>query len=316
MISKIETLARKEAATVVRYSKASVLAANVFLPAAIAVWLNLYSVLSPVDVALFWIPMAALVLAQAVLVWIQLRGPHTVQEAYFEARSLQDRVAELGSSNERLVSEIGYLSTVQEAAFAWHVMLRGYVAQGISEPSAFIEAVDEIMSIAVGAREKLFAMESGELWNFSLYVMIPSRGKLVPVWRDREPRHPSVNKGREWGPGQGHIGKAYADRSAKITNDATDPDVAGLLEPPEPMRQAYDDKAYRSFASIPVGLMVDDADPFGVLVATSDRVGRFNKGNCLILRHAALVLTHLAYYCKLDPEKLLLDDAAESPTSR
>ena len=71
------------------------------------------------------------------------------------------------------------------------------------------------------------------------------------------------------------------------------------MAPPASLIQYYDQTVYRSFASIPIKLVNTEKQPFGVLVATSDRVDRFNKANCLILNYLASAV------------KSILDDGKE-----
>lgn len=114
--------------------------------------------------------------------------------------------------------------------------------------------------------------------------------RLRLVWREKHPRHPSAGTARSWSVGQGHVGKAFANREALITGDATNPEIAPLLAAPAGLAREHDAIAYRSIASIPIDGADEKADPVGVIVATSNRAGRFNQANCLILRHAAAVL--------------------------
>ncbi len=79
----------------------------------------------------------------------------------------------------------------------------------------------------------------------------------------------------------------------KITGDATEPNIAALLSPKAAKVFDYDDSLYVSFASIPLDVFGEGDRPLGVLVATSDRKNRFNRGNALILLHAADVLADL-----------------------
>jgi hypothetical protein len=90
--------------------------------------------------------------------------------------------------------------------------------------------------------------------------------------------------------GVGHVGKAFADRSVKITEDATQHGIAELMKPPPALSRPYDEATYRSYVCIPFGNDSDQADPCGVLVATSDRPGRFTNANHEILRQAAVVI--------------------------
>jgi hypothetical protein len=55
-----------------------------------------------------------------------------------------------------------------------------------------------------------------------------------------------------------------------------------------------------SFASIPIGPVGESDEPIGVLVATSDRAGRFTSENSRILAHAALAIANAVSVAEVD----------------
>lgn len=123
-------------------------------------------------------------------------------------------------------------------------------------------------------------------FTLSVYIYSKERDLLIPVWRKRSECHPSSGAGRSWGRGQGHVGKAFVDRKPIVTGDAGHPDVKQLCGAPASLEAEYDQLAYRSFASVPI-LAATQESPYGVLVATSDVVDRFDDvSSQLLLIHA------------------------------
>ena len=138
---------------------------------------------------------------------------------------------------------------------------------------------------------KLFGCEADEWWNFAVYVMDERDGVLKPIWRRKHLAHPSQQGlGRGWPSGVGHVGRAFADNEDKITSDASPPAVQEQVRPPVALRRDYDERAYVSFAALPVRRSVHHDAPCGVLVGTSNKSGRFDRENCEILRQAAIVV--------------------------
>ena len=300
MMDRIADVAKKELRAVVSQRRLTGIMSVATFPAAVALWASFHEKLLSIDEVLFWVVLGIILSFHLLFSVCHLKGPHLVQEVYFEARKIFENNVELQEVNAGLVSDIEYLSILQDAALAWDVMEVQYVSNGISSLEELHESIDEILGVVVENREELFGFRPRERWNFAVFLFDRNRSKLIPVWRKKHTNHPSEGSGREWGPGQGHVGKAFADRSAKITSDATDSDVAELLRLPDGMARGYDVTTYRSFASIPIGPMRSDDDPIGVLVATSDEVGRFDLANSLILRHAASSLANVLYLSKFD----------------
>lgn len=212
----------------------------------------------------------------------------SVQAIYFAAREIEEQHERDHGRAERLATQIEYHSLVNTFSRAWLVMLGSIPSEACEAGCDVDEMASDILQPMVETCEDLFQIGPGEMWNFVLYLHDGAR--LNQVWRRKHAKHPGSAIGRSWEPGQGHVGKAFADKQAKITADASIPAVQELMKPPEPLRRDYDSAVYRSFACIPVSRPQNDSSPWGVLVATSDRAGRFDENNAEILRQAAAAL--------------------------
>ena len=84
-------------------------------------------------------------------------------------------------------------------------------------------------------------------------------------------------KAREWPPGQGYAGAAFARDREVILADAQTPQVLSMLNVPMDLARPEDGSKYRSVAAVPVRVAGLDP-PWGVVIATSDRIGRFDPG--------------------------------------
>ncbi|MCV2891426.1 GAF domain-containing protein [Ruegeria aquimaris] len=113
-------------------------------------------------------------------------------------------------------------------------------------------------------------------WTFGLYV--PEGDKLVMRVTRRWSRESEEASHREWKPGEGHVGQAFKTKRELVCRDSTDPNVRGFLIATGQNERSYDSELYMSFASVPI-MIGTRPKPLGVLVATSDRRGRFAPSN-------------------------------------
>ena len=175
--------------------------------------------------------------------------------------------------------------------FATRKMVVEYVRQGIPDRTRLREALSELLSPLYLEGESFFGIGGSERWNFAVYMWSANQNSLVPVWREKARNHPSAGDGRVWPRGEGHIGRAFIDKQPIITRDTQNPDAQIFTGVSEPLRRDYDSQVYRSFASVPIMSPAGDAqEPLGILAATSDRVGRFDRENTVILAHMADVM--------------------------
>jgi GAF domain-containing protein len=116
--------------------------------------------------------------------------------------------------------------------------------------------------------------------------------------------------GRSFSPGDGHVGFAFTKSQEIYTGDATTGEARQISAIKSGENRAYDDTAYRSFASIPI-IAFDTTLPrsIGVLVATSSQTGRFDRFNGRVLVHAAKALALL--FTKYDLSSVSISTPAQ-----
>lgn len=283
-MKQIKRNARQEIKGLKRLKNALNLVAYFILPFLIAVTVGYKVELEAANVSLYrgllFIEIAIQVLFGIILLFVD---NNLAVEAYFYAKDLDNENIKLRDDNQDIRAKIDYLFLLENTIKAFQEIK----LQHLRQKGELIDFIEIAFSLVLKISDRLFNFQSNELWNFAVYIYNEETQRLESVWRRKHPNHPSKEEARTWKQGQGHVGKAFSDGTAKITGDALDPNVASLMSPPNTLLRSYDRQAYRSFASIPIVLENDLEIVYGVLVATSDKVNRFNKFNCLILQHLA-----------------------------
>ncbi|WAC59951.1 hypothetical protein [Brevundimonas sp. SL130] len=135
-----------------------------------------------------------------------------------------------------------------------------------------------LLDLLVASKATLFGM-GDEQWNFSIYLWDKDTKTLVCSACRRPTKADEDGEHRNWLSGEGHVGKAFSNKRSIIVSDALDPNVRGFFDAPLEKRAADEGDAikYRSIVAIPIALAgaPADAEPLGVVVATSDQAGRF-----------------------------------------
>jgi hypothetical protein len=264
---------------------------NFLIPFLIAVIVGYKNELEQGSKFLYWGLLISSVIIQLIFGIINLLFNNNLAiEAFFYAQDLSEENEVIKRENLILKSDIKSLNLLQTSIQAFRELESQFIRKNEAD---LINFIDLTVSIIVDIRDQLFNFGANELWNFAVYLYNPDSDKLEVVWRKKHHNHPSQGEERKWKSGQGHIGKAFSDGTAKITGDALESNTASLMSPPPRLQRSYDQEAYRSFASIPIMLENETEVPFGVLVATSNKVNRFNKFNCLILKHLADTLANV-----------------------
>lgn len=193
------------------------------------------------------------------------------------------------------------------ASFTLRKMSVSYIEQGITSISSLDELLSDILSPFYISGGTLFGFAGDECWSFSVYIYSKTQDVLKPVWRRTSPNHPSQQKSREWGRGEGHVGKAFVDRETIFTSDSYQSDVARIVEAKGQNKREHDQTAYRSFASVPFGLFGDpNGDyPIGVLVSTSNLANRFDLDSVELIQHFADTLGAIMRLTKFDLDSVL-----------
>ena len=289
-MKQIKRNARQEIKGLKRLKIALNLVAYLILPFLIAVTVGYKVELEAANVSLYrgllFVEIAVQVLFGIILLFVD---NNLAVEAYFYAKDLDDENIRLRDDNQDILTKINYLLLLENTIKAF----REIELQHIRQKGELVDFIEIAFSLVLKISDRLFNFKSNELWNFAVYIYNEEAQRLESVWRKKHPNHPSKGEARTWKQGQGHVGKAFSDGTAKITGDALDPNVSSLMSPPSTLVRNYDRQAYRSFASIPIVLENDLEIVYGVLVATSDEVNRFNKFNCLILQHLADTLANV-----------------------
>ena len=309
-MEKIMALAREESSSISSLKRLMALLSTIVVPALFAAVIGfapqLRGIIGDTVLAIIAIAIVAL---QLFLSYISTKSMQTVQEAYFEARDQYEQREALSHETIRLLGVVSRSSFHNEFVVSWLAMLREYACNPGNTSDDLREIVAEIMEYVVEARDHLFGFEAHELWNFAVYLYLPNKRELTPIWRAKHHKHPADGFGRIWQPGQGHVGKAFVDGSVKITGDAYDRDINDLMSPPPHLQRPQDSGAYRSFASFPIG-SIDEGGPYGVVVATSDYSNRFQLENARVLRNVAAVLA-----CIMRATHIEESDFEEKPES-
>ncbi len=290
-MEQIKQTAKREIKGLKIVKIASSLITNLIIPFLIAIVVGYKNELEQSSTSLFWGLLIFLIIIQLTFGGLILFfDTNLAIEAFFYAQELSEQNDDIRQENQILKNKIEYLNLLQSNIQAFRELESQFIRKNEDDLTFFI---DIAFSLVVDIREQLFDFEATELWNFAVYLYNQNSGKLEVVWRKKHHNHPSQGEERKWKPGQGHVGKAFSDCSAKITGDALDQNIAGLMSPPPQLNRNYDSEAYRSFASIPIMLENETEEPLGVLVATSNKVNRFDKFNCLILKHLADTLANV-----------------------
>ena len=135
--------------------------------------------------------------------------------------------------------------------------------------------IAHLVDLVLAEKQVLFSM-GDEAWNFAVYLYDPVE-KLLKCSLCRRPlRQDELAPHRSWQPGDGHVGIAWQRDEELVAADMRDPQI----EPYFRAKREYksdDGERYRSIASIPI--RIANAQPLGVLVATSDHIGRFKPNS-------------------------------------
>lgn len=274
---------------------------------------DLYAAHGPYSVIFLWLAIIVLY----VVFWLQANpAAESLWRLISENRSYEEENNWLKSENERLSYWIEYLGTTTSISYSGMAMVQKYASAGVKTTEDLSESISELLSPIYLKCESLFGVGGSENWNFAVYLYSRDRDELIPVWREKALNHPSGSTTRTWGRGQGHVGKAFVDRRNIITPDAAHPEVWELSAAPPGQGRDYDQDAYKSFASIPIGPFGGDEEmAYGVLVGTSDRVDRFDKSNTIILVQMAQLIALLVIFAKIDVDGIVtLDSDAENET--
>lgn len=265
-----------------RLNKIATIIASVGVPIVVGVWATFYDALDKISPAVFWLPLIFFIVLSLVYAYATY-DIKLAPEVYIELEQEAEK-------NKLLSGSIQYLTVLHEQVLVWNLMTRDYLQNKINDQAELRVLCGKICEPIAEMRQVYFGFDGREFWNFALYLWDEEGKVLTPVWRQRATNHPSQGEGRNWKPGEGHVGHAFSSKEPIVTPDATQPELAAFMFNGGEQRD-YDKVVYRSFVSQPITHSNIQANqPFGVLVATSNQAGRFDETNALVLKHAATVL--------------------------
>jgi GAF domain-containing protein len=223
---------------------------------------------------LFWSGIVTSTVGAAILIFFDRTTPELIAENIELAggvTTLRNNLEFIGAYQDSLLARASLTQVIRE------VLEVALTKQKITDEdlNAFVET---ILAYLVERREALFAM-GNEKWNFSVYRYDPADQKLKCIALKREESIiPTGGKQpREWRPGEGHVGLAFSRGSALIFADATREDLKVVIGAQGENQRPYDEDRYKSLASIPIS--TDGQEILGILIGTSDRVGRFKTAD-------------------------------------
>jgi hypothetical protein len=288
----IESAARRDAGRIEWQLIFAQAAQTILLPAMIASLVWYRETILLLGNPYFFVLLGVFVFLQLVLFVLALRAKYSVQDLYFHAKDLKTTADELESKAETILKRAELYSFIERYGASNSSALFSYRGQAL-DSNELQRIVDNVLDPLWTNGEDIFGFGPTERWNFVVYIYEPSRDALVSIWRRKSETHPSRGLGRDWRRGQGHVGFAFANSRPIITEDSRNPDVRNLVTAIEGHARDYDESVYVSFASIPIGPVGDQDEPLGVVVATSDRPGRFSSENSRIIEHASLALANI-----------------------
>jgi hypothetical protein len=213
--------------------------------------------------------------------WWTMRAEKHAPQALEEARLAIQESLELKAHSEALRSQV-------EAAFDSMRQASRHQRQLLALSRTTIEIAEHLTMnrssrslnerlarfLRLSERPLLAGMRinGGERWTLSIYV--PDGENLVRVAAACADRTTSVATGRPWKIGQGFVGAAYQRRGDLVLADAQMPEIQAMLNVPAP--SSSDASRYKSIAAITVRVDGMPDPPWGVVIGTSDRKGRFD----------------------------------------
>lgn len=267
---------RTSIVALVRQNKINSIVYSLLVPLLIGVFAVYYEPLKNINPLLFWGPTAALTVLAFLSAYLTF-DVKLAPEVYAHMFTIE-------KERDSLKNAVSLLSILQELCLVYFSVIRNHLCLLTYDEKTLRDVIVNICDLVADDRSELFGIESNEIWSLSCYIYSSKEEVLRCVWRAKSKRHPSRGAARDWKPGCGHVGLAFANAQTKICPDATAPGVWETVSGPDPL--PYDRKAYVSFASQPI--MADEVTlPYGVLVATSNKVGRFDTETGLALRQAA-----------------------------
>ncbi len=231
---------------------------------------------APWPEAFQWIGLVAVFVGGALLFLLERDQSAALADAADAIKvslTLRDRRRDLATARDAAEGLAYRQAVLAGLAKALREPVEEVLIGGAGDEAARTARLGRMLDTLAIQKQLLFGM-TDEQWNFAVYLHDARRNVLVCAACRRPTREASEAPHRDIAPGAGHVGKAFISTKEAVADDATRPEYRDMFEMTiEQGGKADDALVYRSIASIPIRL--GQSPPVGVLVATSDRPGRF-----------------------------------------
>lgn len=187
--------------------------------------------------------------------------------------NLQGEIEKQRVELTQLSAHINFLSVAARAVEA--ALLSTATRDGLEETAR------QLLENVADQRAQLFGTGDDEQWNFAIYIR--NDGDELYCLHHRRNYGQPGDVPRTWPVGVGHVGLACQREGELLTDDAASQEV---FQGKGDLLRDYDRVRYRGIASICIP-DVNEARAIGVLVATSNKVGRYSQSNVQPLRDLA-----------------------------
>lgn len=120
----------------------------------------------------------------------------------------------------------------------------------------------------------VLGVEGGERWTIHVFQYVPARTELVWLAGHGADRDRCAPGRQTWRPWEGFVGTAFMKNGETILANTAVDAAREMLITRQEKRSPHDPEHYRSIAAIPIRVG-NRMFPWGVAIATSDRIGRF-----------------------------------------
>lgn len=218
---------------------------------------------------IFWVGVALTLFGGVFLIWFDDTTPDILSENL--------RLSKEVARKEKLLSYYDDFTNHILARVSLTSNLREVLEVAVlSEELSLTKSQDfcaRILGCVVNRRTALFDIGE-EKWTFSVYLFDESSGKLVCQVTRRDSPLPEGYKCREWAVGEGHVGLTFSKKNDLIFSDISNYSLRDVIKARDDNFREDDERLYKSIAAVPICSLEND-EPIGIFVATSDVVGRF-----------------------------------------
>lgn len=217
---------------------------------------------------MFWSGLIITVASALAIEFLDERVPDVIGENVRLSKDLDEQ-------NEFFLYMDGYIDSLLARTSLTQVLRELLEVAVLDDKWADVDVARYCKSICEFLAERrvaLFGIED-EYWSFAIYKFEPGSGRLECIANKRAKDDDTATKHRTWAPGEGHVGLAYLRNNELIFADSTTKELEPVIMAKGENFRDYDRDRYVSLASIPISS--DGKSPLGILIATSDKAGRF-----------------------------------------